>query len=335
VFGIGRLGWLEEEGRACWCFGWERGRGLLHCCLMDWSFRWRVYWNRKERTVLSRNTFVHVPSEGRDGGSGLWIVRCLVPRYVLVERQNIILVYSTNRSICGVAQRSRQAVWKRGSRYVKFNIALHRYLVPQSSTAHRLCCAVPCKPAAPCLQYGHASRHIVYRCFPPAIGLFLHGSDARPPHRLDSRPAEATLHSGMPPTPRTLTKGRYSSRQNQPRSGTRTAPLPSLPPPPTPASAKHKLVEYNQRVDDDQGYCHSSARGSRRTSSSFRGARGGGTHTPHNHPHTGDQVDNLGLHAHVRTLPKGAIVRRRRETDCGVVVSLGVRWQLAAWGGVL
>ena len=50
---------------------------------------------------------------GRDGGSGLWIVRCLVPGYVLVEPQNIILVYSTHRSICGVAQRSRQAVRKR------------------------------------------------------------------------------------------------------------------------------------------------------------------------------------------------------------------------------
>lgn len=82
---------------------------LYSCCLMGWSFRWREGIFESQGTYGAEQTyfFVNILSGGgRDGGSGLWIVRCLVPGYVLVERQNIILVYSTHRSICGVEQRS-------------------------------------------------------------------------------------------------------------------------------------------------------------------------------------------------------------------------------------
>lgn len=197
---------------------------------------------------------------------------------------------------------------------MKFNIALHWYLAPHSCTILHLCCIVPCEPAAA----GHAGRHIVYRCFPLATGLSSHASDVRPPpHRLN-RPAEATrpLSTSVPPlSPTPQQRDEDTSHHTRPRlsqTRLRPAPPPSLFSPPAPTSTKHKLVDYNQRVDDDQGYCQQSL-------STFTHAiphrRSGGPrrekghHTPHNHPHTGNQVDNLGLHALVRALAEGAIVR--------------------------
>lgn len=143
---------------------------------------------------------------------------------------------------------------------MKFNIALHWYLDPHSCTILHLCCIVPCEPAAA----GHAGRHIVYRCFLLRPAYFhTPRTSGRPPHRLN-RPAEATrpLSTSLSPlSPSPQQRDEDTSHHTRPRlsqTRLRPAPPPSLFSPPAPTSTKHKLVDYNQRVDDDQGYCQQS-----------------------------------------------------------------------------